>query len=68
MSYRILNETGGIMRVAWKDPEDPTKLVEENKWETLEGAEVALLLLKEYAIAGEVDQCKGLRIVEMGDG
>jgi hypothetical protein len=65
--YRIRNHSNGIMRVAWVDPKDPNKLIEENKWETLEKAEEALLLLKEYAIAGDLDQIKGLRIINEPD-
>jgi len=68
MSYRILNEDGGIMRVGYADPKDKTKFIEENQWETLEDAEVALLLLTEYAIGGEMEAVKGLRIVESPDG
>lgn len=65
MSYRILNGTGGIMRVAWYD--DRKRLQEESQWETREDAEVALLLLTEYAVGGETEACHGLRIVRMGD-
>jgi len=56
------------MRVGYADPKDKTKFIEENQWETLEDAEVALLLLTEYAIGGEMEAVKGLRIVESPDG
>jgi len=68
MSYRILNANNDIMRVGWEDPDNPGEIVEESQWETIEGAELGLLLLQEYAIGGAIEECKGLHIVEMPDG
>ena len=52
------------MRVAWWENDC---LLEESKWESIEDAEQALLLLNEYAIGGELEAVKNLRIVKMGD-
>ena len=65
LSYRILNGSGGIMRVGWYD--DDHVFQEESQWETKEEAEQAVLLLLEYAVGGDLEAIHGLRIVPMGD-
>jgi hypothetical protein len=65
MSYMIVNDTGGIMRVGWYDIDGNYQ--EETQWETLEDAKVAYLLLTEYAIGGEINAIRRLKIIQTLD-